>query len=66
MKNTISLIMLMALRHSCPSDTQTIVSELKFIANKLFHWLQYNHLEDIPGKSYLLLSSETSTDVGLY
>ena len=52
--------MLMTLRHSCPSDTQTIISELKFIANKLFHWFQYNHLKDIPGKSYLLLSSKTS------
>ena len=32
------------------SDTQTVISELKLISNKLFHWFQYNHLKANPGK----------------
>ena len=31
--------------YSCAKDTQTVISELKSISSKLFHWFQYNHFE---------------------
>ena len=46
-----------ATHYSCARDTQIVISELKFISNKLFHWFQYNHLKVNPGKCHLLLSS---------
>ena len=36
--------------YSCERDTQTVISALKSISNKFFHWFQYNHLKVIPGK----------------
>ena len=51
--------------YSSASDTQTVISELKFISNKLFQWFQYNHLKDNDGKYLLLLSSKTPTDVSV-
>ena len=50
---------------SCARDTQTVISELKSISSKLFHWFQYNHLKANPGKCHLLLSSKTLTDVSI-
>ena len=49
--------------YSCASDTQIVISKLKVISNKLFHWFQYNHLKANAGKYHLLLSSKTPTDV---
>ena len=49
--------------YSCARDTQTVISELKSISSKLFHWFQYNHLKANPGKCHLLLSSKTPADV---
>ena len=49
--------------YSWARDTQTVISELKFISSKLFHWFQYNHLKANLGKCHLLLSSKTPTDV---
>ena len=49
--------------YSWARDTQTVISELKSISNKLFHWFQYNQLKTNPGKYHLLLSSKTPTDV---
>ena len=51
--------------YSRASNTQTVISELRFISNKLFHWFQYNHLKANPGKCHLPLSSKTPTDVSL-
>ena len=51
--------------YSCARDTQTVISELKSISSKLFHWFQYNHLKANPGKCHLLLSSKTPTDVSI-
>ena len=48
--------------YSCPRDSQTVISELKSICSKLFHWFQYNHLKVNPEKYHLLLGSETPTD----
>ena len=50
---------------SCANDIKTVISELKFISNKLFHWFQYNHLKASPGKCHLLLISKTWTDVSI-
>ena len=49
--------------YSCARDTQTVISELKSVSNKLFHWFQYNHLKANPGKYHLVLSFKTPTDV---
>ena len=51
--------------YSCARDTQTVISELKSITIKLFHWLQYNHLKADPGIYHLLLSSKIPTDVSI-
>ena len=51
--------------YSCARNTQTVISELKSISNKLFHWFQYNHLKANPGNYHLLLSSKTPTDVSI-
>ena len=51
--------------YSCTRDTQTVISELKFISSNFFHWFQYNHLIDNLGKCHLLLSSETPTDISV-
>ena len=51
--------------YSCARDTQTIISELKSISNKLFHWFQYNRVKSNPGKCHLLLISKTPTDVSI-
>ena len=51
--------------YSCASDSQTIISKLKFISKKLFHWFQYNHLKANSGKRHLLLSYKTPTDVSI-
>ena len=51
--------------YSCTRDTQTIVSELKSISNKLFHQFQYNDLKANPRKCHLLLSSKTPTDASI-
>ena len=48
---------------SCAIETQTVISELKFISNKLFHWFQYDNLKVNHGKYHLLLTSKTPTDV---
>ena len=50
---------------SCARDTQTVISELKSISNKLLHWFQYDHLKANPGKRHLLLSSKTLTDASI-
>ena len=47
------------------SHTQTEISELKSISNKLFHLFQYNHLKANPRKCHLLLSFRTPTDVSI-
>ena len=49
----------------CARDTQTVISELKFISNKLFHWFQYSYLKTNPEKCHLLLSSKTPADVSI-
>ena len=49
--------------YSCASDTQTMISKLKFTFNKLFHW--YIHLKANPEKCNFLLSSKTPTDVSI-
>ena len=49
--------------YSCASDTQTVFSELKFISDRLFQWLQYNHLKTNPRKCHIPLSSKIPTDV---
>ena len=49
--------------YSSTRDTQTVISELKSISSKLFHWFQYNHLKANPAKCHLLLSSKTPTYV---
>ena len=49
--------------YSCASDTQTVISELKFICSKVVHWFQHNHLKTDPGKCHLLLSSKIPTDL---
>ena len=51
--------------YSCVRDTQTIISELKLIPNKRFHWFQYNHFKANLGKYHLLLSPKTRTDVSI-
>ena len=51
--------------YSCARDTQTVISELKSISSKLFHWFQYNHLKANLGKCHLLLSSKTPTDASI-
>ena len=51
--------------YSCARVTQTVISELKSITIKLFHWLQYNHLKANPEIYHLLLSSKTPTDVSI-
>ena len=51
--------------YSCARDTQTVISELKPVSSKFFHWFQYNHLKVNPGKCHLLLSSKTPTDVSI-
>ena len=51
--------------YSCTRDTQTVISELKFISSNFFHWFQYNHLIDNLEKCHLLLSSETPTDISV-
>ena len=63
-KKATLLVMTMTLPpYSCTRDTQAVISELKSISGKLFHWFQYNHLKANPGKCHLLLSSKTPTDV---
>ena len=52
-------------QYSCAKDTQTVISELKSISTKPFHWFQYNYLRAIPGKCHLLLSSKTPTDASI-
>ena len=51
--------------YSCARNTQIVISELKSISSKLFHWFQYNHLKANPGNYRLLLSSKTPTDVSI-
>ena len=51
--------------YSCARDTQTVISELKFVSNKRFHWFHYNHLKTNPGKRHLFLSYKTPTDVSI-
>ena len=51
--------------YSCARNTQTVITELKSISCKIFHWFQYNHLKTNPGKCRLLLSSKTPTDVSI-
>ena len=51
--------------YHCGNNTQTVISELKFISNKLFHWFQYTQLKVNSGKFHLLLSSKTPTDVSI-
>ena len=51
--------------YSCARDTETVISELKSISNKLFHWFHHNHLKANSGKCHLLLSSKTLTDVSI-
>ena len=51
--------------YSCARDTQTVISELKFVSNKRFHWFHYNHLKINPGKRHLFLSYKTPTDVSI-
>ena len=51
--------------YSCARDTQIVISELKSISSKIFHWFQYNHLKANPGKCHLLLSFKTPTDVSI-
>ena len=51
--------------YSCTRDTQTVISELKSISNRLFCWFHYNHLKANPGKCHLLLSSKTPTAVSV-
>ena len=51
--------------YSWESDTNTVISELKFISNKIFHWFMYNHLTANPEKCHFLLSSGTPTDVSI-
>ena len=50
---------------SCAIETQTVISEMKFVFNKLFHWFQYDHLKVNHGKYHLLLSPKTLTDASI-
>ena len=51
--------------YSWESDTNTVISKLIFISNKIFHWFMYNHLTANPEKCHFLLSSRTPTDVSI-
>ena len=42
-----------------------MISKVKFISNKLFHWFRHSHLKANPGRCHLFLSSKTWTDVSL-
>ena len=59
-RKVILLVTLITLPHIL---AQVTPKDLRFISNKLFHWLEYNHLKASPGKCHLLLSSKTPTDV---
>ena len=51
---------------SCGNDTQSVIAELQITSNKLFHWIEYNHLKANPGRSHLLLSSKTLINVSIF
>ena len=51
--------------YSCARDIETVISELKSISNKRFHWFQYNHFKANPEKCHFLLSSKTPTDISI-
>ena len=40
----------------------TVISELQFNSEKLFHWFEKNHLKANPEKCHLLLSSKSSIE----
>ena len=50
---------------SCIYDTQTVISESKFISNKRFHWFQYNDNKANPGNCHLLLTNISIGDTSL-
>ena len=64
-KKVLLLVTLMTLTpYSCAIDTQIVISESKFISNKL-HWFHYNHPKTNPRKFHLRLRSKTPTDVSI-
>ena len=64
-KKVLLLVTLMTLiPYSCAIDTQIVISESKFISNKL-HWFHYNHPKTNPRKFHLRLRSKTPTDVSI-
>ena len=51
--------------YSCEADTQSVIAQLQITANKLFHWLEYNHLKANPSRSHLLLSTKTPINISI-
>ena len=49
--------------HSSVAETQTVISELHIISNKLFDRFKYNHITANPGKCQLFLSSTVDVSI---
>ena len=47
----------------CPSDIDTVISELQITASKLFTWFNNNPMKANPEKKHLLLSLKTPKKV---
>ena len=52
--------------YSCGNGTQSVIAELQITSNKLFHWIEFNHLKANPDRSHLLLSSKTPINVSIF
>ena len=48
---------------ACPSDIDTVISELQITASKLFTWFNNNPMKANPEKKHLLLSLKTPKKV---
>ena len=48
--------------YTCARDTPTVISELQSTLEKLFNWIEKNHLKANPEKFHLLLSLKSSTE----
>ena len=44
---------------ACPSDIDTVISELQITASKLFTWFNNNPMKANPEKKHLILSLKT-------
>ena len=45
--------------YSCAEGMSSVITEVQRIANKSFRWFENNHMKANPGKSHVLLSSNT-------